>query len=75
MKKAKVVACGVTADNRPNVILENENLDKNPYWYHTTFYKVDAALDFLKELYSDGIAQSDIDEGLWLTLQELQEGR
>ena len=73
MNKNKVIACGITADNRPNVVLEDENTNNFSMWYHSTFYRVDDALDYLKELYRDGITQDDIDNGLWLTLQELQQ--
>jgi len=74
MANKKVIACGITAENRPNVVLEDEESNRT-YWYHSTFYRVDGALDFLKDLYRNGISQEDIDDCLWLTLQELQEGK
>jgi len=75
MANKKVIACGLTADNRPNVILQDEELNKTSYWYHLTFHRVDDALEFLKDLYCNGVSQNDIDSCLWLTLQELQEER
>ena len=68
----KIKGCGVTANYRPNVVVEIDGKNK-PLWYHTNFYKADAALEYLKDLYRDGIEYSDIEEGLWLSLQELQE--
>ncbi|SMP86002.1 hypothetical protein SAMN06313486_10174 [Epsilonproteobacteria bacterium SCGC AD-308-P11] len=75
MAKNDVTACGITADNRPNVVIEDDEANKVSYWYHSTFYRVNDALDFLKDLYRDGISQDDLDSSLWLTLQELQEER
>lgn len=73
MKDYKVISCGVAGDNRPNVVLEDVDGNKIPKWYHSTFYRVDDALDFLKDLYRDGISKNDIDDGLWLSIQQLQE--
>jgi len=73
MNNYKVIACGVTAENRPNVVLEDKNDNKLSLWYHTTFYKVNDALGYLKDLYQEGISQHDIDDGYWLTLQQLQQ--
>lgn len=46
-------------------------------WYHTTFYKKDDALDFLKEVFKDGVSLEDvgIDSkfALWLRMDELRE--
>ena len=70
----QIKSCGLTADYRPNVVIEINDQNK-PLWYHTTFYKADAALEYLKDLYQDGIEESDINEGLWLSLQELQEAQ
>lgn len=72
MKNYKVIACGISGKYRPNVILEDENGDKLTKWYHTTFYKVNDALEYLKDLYQEGISQNDINHGYWLTLKELQ---
>jgi len=73
MNAYKVNACGLTKNNRPNVVLEDlETGEIKPVWYHTTFYKVDVALDFIKETYQTGATQDDLDDGLWITLQELQ---
>jgi len=63
-----VKACGLTGDYRPNIVIDSGSL-----WYHTTFHKPGPALEFLGTLYESGVLQSDIDDGLWLTLQELQQ--
>jgi hypothetical protein len=64
----EIKACGLTSDYRPNIVIDSGSL-----WYHTTFYKHGPALEFLGTLYESGVLQSDIDDGLWLTLQELQQ--
>lgn len=73
-------ACGVTADNRPNVcfpVISGFNNDM-PFslWYHTTFFKKEDALDFLKDVFKDGINMEDIGldskGGLWLWWDELR---
>jgi hypothetical protein len=71
-------ACGVTASNKPNITLVNHR-NNMPYslWYHTSFDTKDAALEFLKDLFKDGILDEDIgldsDGALWLTMDELRE--
>ena len=67
-----VKSSGLTQDYRPNVVVQRDG-ESIPLWYHTTFYKPGPALEYLATLYEDGISQSDIDNGLWLTLQELQQ--
>lgn len=73
MENIKITACGVTANNRISITLKYENNLPYSLWHHTTFYKPEAALEYLKDLYQDGISQEDIDDGIWLTLQQLQE--
>jgi len=66
-------ACGLTADLRPNVIVANfEEGMTSPLWYHTTFLSVNEALDFLKEVYKEGINEKDVGS-LWLDFQQLRE--
>jgi hypothetical protein len=72
MNKYRVVACGVTAENRPNVILEDENINRYTLWYSETFYRINDTLNYLKVLYKEGISQEAIDDGYWLTLKQLQ---
>jgi RecJ-like exonuclease len=69
----RVTACGVTADLRPNVVVADfEQGLTYSLWYHTTFNKVDDALEHLKDLYRDGINPDDI--GIfWLNFDELRE--
>lgn len=69
----KVTACGLTKDNRPHVVIEDEYREFLSRWYHSRFYRVDDALDYLKDLYREGISQNDLKQGWWLTLQQLQE--
>ena len=49
LTKIYPTACGLTADNRPNIsfipIPEFNNGMPFSLWYHTTFYKKDDALD------------------------------
>jgi len=73
MDNLRITACGLTANNRISITLKDE--DGLPYtlWHNTTFYKPEAALEYLKNLYQDGISQEDIDYGTWLTLSQLQE--
>lgn len=73
MNNLRITACGLTADNRISITLKDE--EKLPYtlWHNTTFYKPEAALEYLKDLYRDGVRQEDIDDGIWLTLSQLQE--
>lgn len=73
MSHLTVTACGLTANNRINVTLNSEDNIPCTLWHHTTFYKPEAALGYLKDLYRDGISQEDIDDGIWLTLSQLQE--
>ena len=73
MKKTmlKLTACGVTTDLRPNVVVADfEQGLTHSLWYHTTFIKVDDALEYLKELYRDGINPDDIGV-FWLSLEKL----
>jgi hypothetical protein len=72
MENIKVIACGVTADYRISVTLKDDQDIPYTLWYHTTFYKVEDALEYLKVLYKEGISQKYIEDGLWLTLQELR---
>lgn len=71
-------SCGVTASNKPNITFVNPR-DNMPYslWYYTSFNEKDAALEFLKDLFKDGILEDDIgldsDGALWLTMDELRE--
>ena len=81
LTKIYPTACGLTADNRPNIsfipIPEFNNGMPFSLWYYTTFYKKDDALDFLKEVFKDGVSLEDvgIDSkfALWLRMDELRE--
>lgn len=73
MANIAVTACGLTANNRISVTLKNEYNVPYTLWHDTTFYKPEDALEYLKDLYRDGISQEDINDGIWLTLSQLQE--
>ena len=74
-KMLKPTACGVTADLRLNVVVADfEQGTSYPLWYHTTFIRVDDALEYLKVLYREGIDPDDVNEHkFWLSLDELRE--
>jgi len=72
------IACGVTADNTPNVVIENPRTNQlMSLWHYTSFYEKEAALEYLKDVFRDGIQEDDIglesDNALWLTMDELKE--
>lgn len=72
-KMLKLTACGVTADLRPNVVVADfEQGLTYSLWYHTSFNKVEEALEYLKDLYRDGIDPDDVSE-FWLSFDELRE--
>lgn len=71
-------SCGVTANFVPNVVLIDKNDTPYSLWYHTSFYKIDDALEYLKDVFRDGILEDDIGldskGALWLTFEEMRKG-
>lgn len=68
-------ACGITADNTPNIVIENPRTNMPmTLWYYTSFNKKENALEFLKGTFKKGIKDNEIgldsDEALWLGYEE-----
>lgn len=74
-KMLRLTACGLTADLRPNVVVADfEQGTSYPLWHYTTFIRVEDALEYLKDLYRDGIDPDDVNKHkFWLSLDELRE--
>lgn len=68
-EKMYPIACGLTSDVRPLLVFRNPHTNKEfTKWYHTTFFKRDDALKFLKDTFKDGVLIEDLDE-LWTYIQ------
>lgn len=78
IEKIYPTACGVNFENRPTLTFTNSK-NNLPFtlWYHTTFLKIDASLEFIRELFKNGILVEDIGitskGALWLSMDELSE--
>lgn len=71
-------ACGVNFENRPTLTFTNQK-NNMPFtlWYHTTFLKIDDALEYIRDMFKNGILAEDIGidskGALWLSMDELNE--
>ncbi len=73
MENLKIVSSGLTKSLRPNIIVSDlEKGIEYHLWYHSTFFRVNDALEYLKDIYKEGIEFKDIGV-FWLRLEDIED--